>query len=98
MGHHATTQHGRVGHLMGPPQLHAVVPEMGAAKMGAADAWHAAATELEDLQLADIPCCGAVADFARFFDQIIRDIVYAIAAYAGMPRKVLAAYRTTSNT
>ena len=58
--------------------MHAGVPEMGAA-----DAWHAALTILEDLKLANIQICGSVAGIAKFFDQIIRDIVYTMVAYAG---------------
>ena len=61
--------------------------------MGAVDAWHAALTELEDLKLEGIPFCGGVVDIARFLDQIIRDVVYTSAAYAGMPRNILAAYK-----
>ena len=68
--------------------MHAGIPEMGAV-----DVWHAAVAELEDLKLASIPFCGGVADIVKFFDQIIREVVDTMAAYAGMPRIVLAAYK-----
>ena len=73
--------------------MHAGVPEMAAV-----DAWHVGLIELEDLKLANIPYCGGVADIAKFPDQIIREAVYTMAAYAGMPRNVLAAYKITSST
>ena len=37
--------------------------------------------------------CGGVADIAKFFDQIRRPLVYKLAEAAGMPPKVLTAYR-----
>ena len=70
------------------PEMHAGVPEMGAV-----DAWHAALTEFEDLKLEGTPFCGGAADIAKFFDQIIRDVAYTSAAYAGMPRNIFAAYK-----
>ena len=36
---------------------------------------------------------GRVADIAKFFDQIRRQLVYVIAQRAGMPQPVLHAYR-----
>ena len=39
------------------------------------------------------PLCGGVADIAKFFDQVRRDIVYKIAAAAGIPPTILTAYR-----
>ena len=74
------------------PQMHAGVPEMGAV-----DAWHVALTELEDLKLASIPYCGGVADIAKFFDRLIREVVYTMAAYAGMARS-WSHTKTASNT
>ena len=69
------------------PEMHAGVPEMGAV-----DAWHKALTDIEEMKLNGTPFCGGVADIAKFFDQIRRQVVYKMAKYAGMPTKVLDAY------
>lgn len=61
--------------------------------MGAVDALHAALTDLEEHKLNGIPLCGGVVDIAKFFDHIIRTVVYTMAAYAGMPRHVLPAHK-----
>ena len=60
--------------------------------MGAVDAWHKALTGIEELKLNGTPFCGGVADIAKYFGQIIRQVVYTIAAYSGMPARILAAY------
>lgn len=60
--------------------------------MGAVDAWHKALADIEELKLKGTPFCGGVADIAKFFDQIRRKVVYALAAQAGMPANILAAY------
>ena len=59
---------------------------------GAVDAWHEALSQIEDLKLDEVPYCGAVADIAKFFDQIRREVVVALAGAAGMPSQVLDAY------
>ena len=73
----------------GLPEMHAGVPGVGAA-----DAWHEATTEIEELKINDEGFCGAVADIAKFFDQIRRLLVYKVAKAAGMPEPVLRAYQT----
>ena len=40
-----------------------------------------------------IPYCGGAADIFKFFDQIVRPLVYVVLSLAGMPRGVLDAYR-----
>ena len=62
--------------------------------MGATDAWHEAATLLEEMKLDGQGFCVGVADIAKFFDQIVRPLVYCLARTAGMPLKVLTAYQT----
>ena len=69
------------------PEMYAGVPGMGAT-----DAWHEALSQMEDLKLDETPYCGAVADIAKFFDQIRREVVVALARVAGMPVQVLDAY------
>ena len=59
---------------------------------GAVDAWFEALTQIEELAMTEEDYCGAVADIAKFFDQIRRALVYIIARAAGMPQGVLAAY------
>ena len=70
------------------PEMYAGVPGKGAA-----DAWHAALTDVEEHKLKGNAFCGAVADIMKFFDMIRRDLVYEMARAAGMPDKVLVAYR-----
>ena len=60
---------------------------------GAVDAWHDVLTRLEALKLDGEEYCGGVADIAKFFDQIRRPLVYKLAVAAGMPPKVLRAYK-----
>ena len=60
--------------------------------MGAADAWHEVLASLELHKLKDQHYCGGVADIAKFFDQIVREIVICLAEAAGMPKNVLTAY------
>ena len=69
-------------------EMHAGVPGLGAT-----DAWHDALTNLEELKIEREDFSGAVADIAKFFDQIRRRLVYYLAGAAGMPRPVLHAYR-----
>ena len=70
------------------PGMHAGVPSMGAV-----DAWREALTHIEELKLDNEKFSGGVADIANIFDQIIRKLVYKLAASAGMPRGVLRAYK-----
>ena len=71
------------------------LPEMfaGVPGKGAADAWHAALTDVEEHKLKGNAFCGAVADIMKFFDMIRRDLVYEMAKAAGMPVRILVAYR-----
>ena len=70
------------------PDMHAGVPAMGAV-----DAWREALTQIEELKVDGKTFSGGVADIANFFDQIIRELVYRLAEAAGMPRRVLIAYK-----
>ena len=36
--------------------------------------------------------CGAAVDISKFFDQVVRALVYGLARLAGMPERVLGAY------
>ena len=69
------------------PEMFAGVPEMGAV-----DAWYGVLLRLEQLKLEGSDFCGGVADIAKFFDQIRRQVVYHIARMAGMPERVLNPY------
>ena len=60
---------------------------------GANDAWFEALTTIEGYKLEQQPFCGGVADIAKFFDQLRRLLVYKIAEAAGMPPRVLMAYK-----
>ena len=68
--------------------MHAGVPEMGAV-----DAWHDVLSSVEEMKLNGTPYCGGVADIAKFFDQLRRKLVYIMLSYAGMPNRILAAYK-----
>ena len=61
--------------------------------MGAVDACHKALTDIEELKMTSTPCCGGVADIAKFFAQRIREVVYTMAAYSDMPAIGPAAYK-----
>jgi len=65
---------------------------LGSPKKGATDAWHAVLTQIENYKLNDVQYCGGVADIMKFFDQIRRQVVYAILRFAGCPSKVLIPY------
>ena len=56
------------------PEMHAGVPGLGAT-----DAWCEVLTEIEDLKLQNKAFCGGVADIMKFFDQIIKLMVYRLA-------------------
>ena len=60
---------------------------------GAVDAWHEVLTRIEAMKLDDKNYCGGVADIAKFFDQLRRPMLYRVAEAAGMPPKVLKAYK-----
>ena len=69
------------------PEMHAGVPEMGAV-----DAWYEVLTTLEEHKFNGKQFVGGVADIAKFFDQIRRELVYRTCEAAGMPTGVLRAY------
>ncbi len=70
------------------PEMHAGIPEMGAV-----DAWREVLTVLEEHKLNGKHVVGEVADIAKIFDQIRRDLVYKTCKAAIMPTGVLQAYQ-----
>ena len=72
--------------------MHAGIPEMGAV-----DAWHEVLTTLEEHKLSGRRFAGGVADIAKFFDQIRRDMVFRVCRAAGMPEGVAQAYEAYIN-
>ena len=60
---------------------------------GATDAWYKVLLDIEQMKVEEQPFCGAAADILKFFDQIVREVVYKMASLAGMPKKVLSAYK-----
>ena len=71
------------------PEMYAGVPGRGAV-----DAWREVLTTVENLKLDGKNYCGGVADIAKLFDQIQREVVYRLAEAAGMPPQVLVAYKS----
>ena len=59
---------------------------------GADDAWYSTSLEAEHAILHDLPLVGAIADLYKCFDQIIRGLLYALLAMAGLPPQILIAY------
>ena len=70
------------------PQMYVGIPGQGAT-----DAWYGTLTELEEMQLKHIPFAGGTADIMKFVDQIQRELVYRLAEQAGLPKRILLAYR-----
>ena len=64
----------------------------GIGSQGAEDAWYLAAINLEDMVIRGVPYCGGTADIMKFFDQIPRELIYALCKKAGMPRDILETY------
>ena len=60
--------------------------------MGAVDAWHDVLTTLEEYKLNGKHFIGGVADIAKFFDQIRREMVFKVCRAAGMPEGIARAY------
>ena len=60
---------------------------------GATDVWYKVLLDIEQMKVEEQPFCGAAAEILKLFDQIVRDLVYKMASVAGMPKKVLGAYR-----
>ena len=71
-----------------------ILPEMFAVgSNGAEDAWDELSADIEDWDVNNIEYAGGTVDIAKCFDQIIRELVYSLAAIGGMPPQVLDAYR-----
>ena len=60
--------------------------------VGADDAWYATSLDVEFAMLYNSPLFGAVADLYKFFDQIIRGLLYVLLSIAGLPSQLLVAY------
>ena len=73
--------------------MHTGIPEMGAV-----DAWHEVLTALEEHKLNGKHFAGGVADIAKFFDQIRRDLVYKTCKAAGVPTGPSRPMKHTSET
>ena len=59
---------------------------------GADDAWYSTSLEVEHALLHNLPLVGASADLYKCCDQIIRSLLHAILACAGLPTQILTAY------
>ena len=66
------------------PQMYAGPPGQGAE-----DAAYANAITMEFLTVTNTPFIGASADLAKCFDELQRELVYAILRIAGMPVNIL---------
>ena len=55
---------------------------------GATDAWYKVLLDIEHMKVEEQAFCGAAADILKVFDQIVREAVYKMASFAGMPNKV----------
>ena len=64
----------------------------GVPELGALDAWHKALADIEEMKMDSTLFCGGVADIAKFFEQIRRQVVYRMAKNGGVPTPILAAY------
>ena len=71
-------------------------PEMfaGIRGRGAADGWYETGIDMEEALAEGKHIVGAAADVHKCFDQIQRQIVYSMAEKAGMPMRVLRAYKS----
>ena len=70
----------------------------GVPGQGATDAWYQALLDVEDLKWSEIAFSGGAADIHTFSDQIPRELLYALAEEAGMPKQILKAYRNFLET
>lgn len=71
------------------PEMHA-----GVKGMGAQDGWYGTAVTAELAHVDHTHITGASADLHKCFDRIQRPLVYKIAAAAGMPPRILCAYKS----
>ena len=65
----------------------------GVPGQGATDAWYHALMEIEEMMLDGTAFCGSAADIHKFFDELPRELLYALAEMAGMPKDILKAYK-----
>ena len=65
----------------------------GAGLQSADDAWYEVASDFELWDLSGCSYLGGAIDIAKCVDQILRELVYAVASLAGIPPQVLDAYR-----
>jgi hypothetical protein len=64
----------------------------GVAGVGADDVWYRTAIDMELMRTASTHISAGSIDMYKCFDQIVRDLIVALAKEAGMPRCILAAY------
>ena len=62
--------------------------------LGAADGWFQTAITLEHCHITNTPFIGGAVDILKCFDQIHRDLLYALCQKAGLPARILLAYRS----
>ena len=65
---------------------------------GAQDGWYDLAIQMELASIKGEHIAGAAADVHKCFDQIQRELVYKIADAAGIPTRVLTAYRSVQES
>lgn len=61
----------------------------GVPQQGAVDATYQVLSDVEIMTVEATPFCGGAADISKFFDQILRQLAYALLRLAGMHRGVL---------
>eukprot|EP00973_Karenia_brevis_P046091 6384710-Karenia_brevis.AAC.1 len=61
--------------------------------IGAAEAWFFTGLEIELAMLSETPIIGGVLDLFKCFDQVMRPLLYAVLAIAGLPAEILVAYK-----
>ena len=59
---------------------------------GAEEGWYTTAIQPENYQLHNLGFAGSAADIFKCSDQILRPLLYPLAAVAGMPTNILPAY------
>jgi hypothetical protein len=65
----------------------------GVPDKSAQNAWYLEAVFLELAKLENVPTSGGGVDIYKCFDQVVRELIYALAERAGMPTRILTAYR-----
>ena len=68
----------------------------GAVPQGATDATYMIGLWMEKMRMKAVAYCGGAVDISKFFDQVVRPLVYTLARMAGMPGKILGAYERLS--